>query len=491
VPLAALQPYRSAAQSSASAPASSSASASSHASATSDSSSTRQHVSTADAQAPVDDRPLSQRLTSLDSARTLLGKQIGAASASSSTSATSATGATGTTAVSSSSSTSSSSSSSQNRRSDDDSCDEARFDDSQGTSTHIHANDDHSGSEIRYLDLKRGRCIEARIHGKYYVSENEDHVVGLTPGSRVYLRERTPGENREITYTPAEAGGTGVTRTYRRNGADAPIDDAADRWIASILPNVLAELSVNVEPRVARWRAEGGVDGALRHIAALRSSSAKRAHYEAMLDDKRLTNADAERLVQQAGRDIPSSGDLRSVLSKAAPQIRSHAGRASGLEEAMGKVASSGDRTAVLELYGQTDDRELLLAVMRVAETVPSSGDKSGLLSSIAPRYFAKNDAALRETFFRTASTIPSSADLANVLDKVIPFAAKSSDVAMGVITTSSRIASSNDRSNVLVALAEAGALRSSVLRDAYLRAAQDIPSSSDMRRVLEALNRH
>jgi hypothetical protein len=72
----------------------------------------------------------------------------------------------------------------------------------------------------------------------------------------------------------------------------------------------------------------------------------------------------------------------------------------------------------------------------------------------------------------------------------VVKYAAKSADVALAVINTSAHIASSGDRSNVLVALADTGAIRTTTLHDAYLRAAQDIPSSSDMRRVLEALTR-
>ena len=416
------------------------------------------------------ERPLAQQGPSLELGRSAIRAQVGAS---------------GTSIVSSSSA--SSASISQNGRKDD-SCDEVRFG-SNGSSTHIHADEDRStGSEIRYLDISTNRCIEVRIDGKYKVDATESRVISVSPGSRVYLRERTGADDRSINYTSIE--GSNLAAQYSLNGVTKSIDDAANKWVASILPTVLAELSVNVEPRVARWRAEGGVDGTLRHIAAIHSSGAKRAHYEALLDDKHLTTAEVERIARQAGQDVPSSGDLRSVLSKAAPQIRTQPGRSAALEAAFGAVASSGDRAAVLELYGQTDDRDMLLSVMRVAESVPSSGDKTDVLSVLAPRYFAKDDAALRDAFFRVAATIPSSGDLAGVLDDVVKYAAKSSDVALGVITTSAHVASSGDRSDVLVSLANAGAIRSATLRDAYLRAARELPSSGDMRSALEALDR-
>jgi hypothetical protein len=50
-------------------------------------------------------------------------------------------------------------------------------------------------------------------------------------------------------------------------------------------------------------------------------------------------------------------------------------------------------------------------------------------------------------------------------------------------------VPSSGDRSNVLVSLAGSGAVRGVALRDAYLKVASEIPSSSDMRRALVALN--
>src|SRR5204862_5951972 len=131
-----------------------------------------------------------------------------------------------------------------------------------------------------------------------------------------------------------------------------------------------------------------------------------------------------------AGKDVPSSSDLRSVLSKAAEQSRTGGVAPSTLETAIGAVASSTDRTAVLESFGQTDDRDQLLAVMRVAATIPSSADKANLMSALAPKYLGRNDAALRDAWFKTVVTIPASSHLASVLDDVIPFAIKSTDVA-------------------------------------------------------------
>jgi hypothetical protein len=373
---------------------------------------------------------------------------------------------------------------------DDDSCDQLRFG-ASNASFHLHDNvDDHSARSLRMLNISRDRCVQAMIQGRFTTTPAEDRITSLSPRSTAIFRERVPGTDRAVTITPASTGSDAVRVQYRVNDADAPFDEAAQRWLAGILPQVLAEAAVNVEARVARWRAEGGTDAALQHIAQLKSSGAKRAHYDALLDQK-LPAAELERVVAQAGKDVASSSDLRAVLSKAAAQSRTGGVAPSALESAAGAVASSTDRTAVLEAFAQTDDRDQLLAVARVAATIPSSTDKTNLMSTLAPKYLGRNDAALRDAFFRTIVTIPSSTDLSNVLEIAIPFAAKSNDVALAIIAADTLVASSTDRSNVLIALAGSGAIRTPAARDAYLRAVQGIPSSTDMRNALEALTRH
>ncbi|MBW8768377.1 MAG: M56 family metallopeptidase, partial [Gemmatimonadetes bacterium] len=476
VPLAALQPIRQTPQSSAGATHSDSATASRSASQSRTQSTTTQgqNIRIGDSTwKAAADGPLGQGLRDLDSATTTLGRNVAVlgkkvGSADTIRSRVEANG--GVTETVSGG--------------DDDSCDQLRFGDSNA-SFHMHDNvDDHSARSLRMLSITRDHCVQAMIQGRFTTTPAEDRITSLASGSTAIFRERVPGADRAVTITPATAGSDAVRIQYRFNEANAPFDDAAQRWLAGILPQVLAEAGVNVEARIARWRAEGGMDAVLRHIAALRSSGAKRAHYDALLDQK-LPAAELERVVAQAGKDVPSSSDLRAVLSKAAAQSRTGGVAPSALEKAAGAVASSTDRTAVLEAFGQTDDRDQLLAVARAAATIASSTDKTNLMSTLAPKYLARNDAALRDAFFKTVVTIPSSTDLSNVLEIAIPFAAKSNDVALAILAADTLVASSTDRSNVLIALAGSGAVRTPAVRDAYLRAVQGIPSSTDMRNAL------
>jgi len=486
VPLAALQPYRpasTAVQTASSAPTPVSTSSS-----VSRSSNGEQPVAASDA-------PVASRLDSAEGTR-----QPAATPRGSSDSSYARVVGPGGVSTSSNSATSNSDGSSSNSASNsssaehDDSCDDYRSGNTKRSQFHMHADDDAAGNSIRYLDFDGTRCRQATINGRITTSDNEDHIIMIQPRSaRAYFRERTANIDRELTFSHHGVPPIPITGNppspiiYRVNGAERPYDDEGRRWFAAFLPRVLAEAAINVPPRVRYWRSQGGTDGTLSRIAELRSSGAKRAHYGALLDYP-LSASELESMVAQAGRDVPSSGDLRAVLSKASAQTRQRQISASVLDSAIGAVASSGDRTAVLLAFGNSDNRDQLLTVMRVAETIPSSGDKSRLLVELAPRYLGRNDEALHRAFFATAATIPSSGDLAGVLTAAVPFAAKSNPIALATIETANGIASSGDRARVLVALASAGAVRTPAVREAYLRVTRAIPSSTDARRALEAI---
>jgi beta-lactamase regulating signal transducer with metallopeptidase domain len=356
----------------------------------------------------------------------------------------------------------------------------------------IHSNsDDHGFDTFRYLSLEEdGVCREATLVGKVTFTDAEDDIASMPVTAHAVFRERKGATDRELVVRPSGDGT--LSRIYRLNGAAAPYDDDARRWFAGYLPRVIREGGINVRPRVARWRAEGGVDRVLSMIATIHSSGAKRAHYDALLDQGKLSTDDRDHIVRQAGRDLNgSSGDLRAVLQKAAPGVRGGPRTVSALEAAVMAVPSSGDRTAVLQTYGQTNDRDVLLSVMKMAETIPSSGDKANLLVVLAPHYFQSKDPELRVAFFRTLATVPSSGDMRNVLSgSVMGFAAGSEDVTRAVIRASLDMPSSGDRAAVLLNLVNVGAVRTTALRDALLKATQGL-SSGDARTVLEAIARH
>ena len=352
-----------------------------------------------------------------------------------------------------------------------------------------HSDSDDGASVFDYTKSSDDRCESATVVGVLTYTNAEDDITNMPFGSYAIFRERTGSSDRALSVAPGSDGQ--IVRSYQLNRQNVPYDADAQRWFAGFLPRVLMESGMNVKPRVARWRVQGGVDNVLSHVETISSSGSKRAHLEALLDGGKLSDDDLERILRKTAESLHgSSGDLRAVLTRVAPSGHLSRRSISALETALLAMPSSGDKTAVAQIYGQTGDRDMLLAMMRVAQTIPSSGDRSNLLRILAPRYLADSDRELQAAYFTVARQIPSSGDMRNVLQMAIPYAGRSAEIARQVIETSRAIASSGDRSAVLITLVSSGALQTKALKDAFFDAASEIPSEGDRSRVLRAAAR-
>jgi hypothetical protein len=199
-------------------------------------------------------------------------------------------------------------------------CDAVSFGSVPQTHTAIHSDVGEKSSIFQYLQIDRDRCTQVVIVGKVTYTDAEDDIASMSETAHAYFRERTPTIDRGLVVRRTD-GGT-IDHVYRINGAPAPYDDVARRWLGVLLPAILREAAINVGPRVAHWRAEGGVDRVLEMIGTMKSPSAMKSHYDVLIDSGRLSRDEADRVMRHASRDLRGSSDLRSVLSKLAPFAR-------------------------------------------------------------------------------------------------------------------------------------------------------------------------
>lgn len=395
-----------------------------------------------------------------------------------------------------------------------------------GTSSHINATTDDNGDRYDFLVSEPGRCTEAALIGKAVFSPDEKRIEQLSPGSFARFREQTTTADRAVSIVPLGDGSLSYTATV--NGSPVAYDQNMAQWLSGVIPRVLRELGINVPERVARLRAQGGVPAVLRGISEIHSGWAKRVHYEELIKHgPKLSEADAELVAEQVGRDLTSSGDLSAVLkllpisAVQSPRVRT------AVSNSLNQIQSSGDKASTLEFLAPNADPDMLLVLAKAAETLSSSGDKANFLLATAAEYLTPRNSELRIAFFRTAATLPSSGDLANVLIASIPYAHAYPEIVydvvdgsrnlgssgdaqnvllalisqralnpqmtratMGAIQRTLTMGSSGDRANVLIAIADAKLLTNSDLRDAFGKAAMALPAEGDRSNVLAAAAR-
>ena len=355
-----------------------------------------------------------------------------------------------------------------------------------GTSTSIHSSNDDDDTSFQYISSSAGRCLQVALWGKVEFSEDEREVRSVSRDGRLYVRERRPNADHELTVTPGD--GDGPRYAYSVDGERASFDDEGRSWLAELLPVVLRESGLNARQRVARIRRDGGVAAVLADISRTQSTSAKRAAYDALLHDGTLSSDDEARVARQAGSDLASSdGELRAVLEEMGKRGHLAAPMAEAFGAAVEHMSSDGEKRALLQQYALKGDRDMLLVSMRQAQSISSDGEKAEFLRATVAKYLAPNDEQLRNAFFSVVQTISSDGEKHEVLNATIPYA-QNPAVLFAVLETARQISSDGEKSELLVSILRKRAVTTPQLREAFMKTTRTLSSDAEYRRVMEAM---
>jgi hypothetical protein len=325
------------------------------------------------------------------------------------------------------------------------------------------------------------------VWGHVEFTPDERAVTRVSRDGRLYVRERRSDVDRELTVTGGEGNGDEPRYAYSVDGERASFDEDGRPWLEALLPEVLRESGLNARQRVARIRGEGGLDAVLADIKRTQSTSAKRAAYDALLREGKLSDEDASRIARQAGSDLASSdGELRAVLDEVGKRGHLAPSMAEAIGAAVEKMSSDGEKREVLQQYAQRGDRDMLLVVMRRAASISSDGEKSELLRSSVARYLANDDEALRNAFFSVAQSISSDGEKREVLTSTLPFARPA--VLSSVLEQARQISSDGEKSELLVTIVKRRCVTTPQLREQLMRVTRTLSSDGEYRRVMEAL---
>ncbi len=373
--------------------------------------------------------------------------------------------------------------------------------------THIGVNDDDAGSTvIEYMTSTSVHCTQAFILGRPTFAD--DRLIALAPGSVAEFRELTPGNTRVVHVERKSDGGLEYIAT--RNGLRSEYDDTMRAWMGRVVPLVLSEAGVEAPQRVARYRAKGGVALVLDRIERLKSTSSRRAHYEALLDGAPLTDREYQKIADHAARTLSGSpADLNMVLTRVASaptKVRGKGPNAlkqletgvqkmmiaqgamgEALERALGKNTTSTDSANTIRRYGRTEDPEVILMALKGAKEISSSADKRSILEALVARTLGRGNSRYREAYFEVASTIDSDTDLRAVLIAALGLARNDAAITFSVFDQIKRMTSDTDKRVVLITAVEKDLLTTSAIRTAFMKTARTIQSSTDFTAVIQA----
>ena len=348
-----------------------------------------------------------------------------------------------------------------------------------------------SGFEV---SLQRGDyCLYADVEGNVDISDDDRRVLAVPAGGRFVLRRTTREGETALRINTLEDGR--YTRSFTVNGVTVDDDGNAERkWLARVLPEVMREGGIDPPERIARMLAQHGLIGTLAGISEIKSATAKRDHYIALIKASKWTDAEHGRIRAAAARNLDGA-DLNAVIGamrptrKDAPASKTPINSdAELMDKVMGGFTSSYDLRMAMVSQLPHADRATLLSFGKHARRMTSSFEISEFLLASKKEYLDKDDPDLAAEWFKTVPTMSSSYERSKVLAAAIPYLKGSEDRTLMWLRATSTMSSGFDKANVLAALAKAKLVNTPALRTALLEEVSTLSAGSDRRIVLEAL---
>ena len=391
--------------------------------------------------------------------------------------------------------------------------------------THISISENNERRALLIADAER--CLEVRSVGAVEFTDDDADVRRLAFGGTLSVEETRGGVTRRVEFVERDG------RIARRYLQDGQVRDEADgaAWIRGILPQVARESHIGAEARAARVLRQRGVPGVLDEVRQIASGSVKRIYLAEILERGRPTDDDLRAVVRAAERHLSSDSDKGQVLRAVAERRGVDAGTLSAVVEAARSISSDSEKARVLAsaLSAPAANADTRTTAAAVTRTISSDRAKGELLAALAPGATASDvmraewlrgartissdserrrvlmaalesptqgDALLtapgaRDALFDVVDGIASDRERGTVLRAIVRRDRLSQPALLAALRSAGRISSDREKAEVLLAAAaRRDALADDEVRRTFLRTTREIASSSEYRRVMDAVVR-
>ena len=347
------------------------------------------------------------------------------------------------------------------------------------------------GGTWSIVRTENGKTLKLQGKGRVEFTEDDSDIKSLESGGRFYF-ETANGWFSWFTASRFEATAAkdgSIARTYTIDGKT--VSDAEGRkWLAATLPDLVRELAIGADTRVARILAASGPDGVLAEIGRIKSGWARQVYFVQLFEQANLDPATLARSLKQAGQQVDSDFSRGAVLKKAAQRFALDETSAAAYADMSRTIESDFEARHALAAALTRPGVSPTVATRLVKAAIPqgtagieSDFELAGLLQQIPPAVAT----ATGQVYLDAVASISSDFERKRVLSAMARRPGLDAS-AVGVIATlTTSMGSDFERAEVLLALAQSQRLDGAA-RDAVLKAAERISSDFERGRVLSAL---
>ncbi len=296
---------------------------------------------------------------------------------------------------------------------------------------------------------ENGAQLKMRVVGKITFNDAETDIETLS--GRATIIEKKDGVTRRLDVK--SDGSKALVRSYTVNSKTEPFEADAKAWLAKTIPSLMRETSINVEARVNRIIAAGGMSAVFDEIDKIHSSHARGRYIEAVL------------------KKGPVDDKFTPRLFAAIKAIESDHSRKNVLMAVIGKQTLSNAQQ--VNILGAVDEMD-------------SDFEQRTVLSALAPILAA--DASVMQAWRTTVSRMDSDFEIRQVIDALAKRPTLSSAQLDVAIDATNAIDSDFERASALKSLLRHLEKGSPQQVEAFLKSARAIDSAFELKGVVTAL---
>ena len=354
-----------------------------------------------------------------------------------------------------------------------------RYDGEGRRSTRINSDEDRTSIRWETDDC----TVEVEIIGDVEFSSDDTQVTRLGRDARFEIEERLRGVRHRIRMEADRDGA--IERSYWVDGRSTPWDTSADAWLASILPELFRQTTINAEARVRRMLREGGPDRVFAETDRIHSDHVKGYYLELLMAEADLTEAEYVRVVEAATEIESDHGATELILA-----VIAEAGMRDAFQEpiltGVDGIDSDHQKTRVLEVLLRSDlSTEQFDAVLRAAMHIDSDHNLSVVLQAVARE--GTLSIAGRASYLAAVRSIDSDHNRGEVINAFLDVGTLSDQELGAVIEMTEGMESDHQRGQVLQRIAGEYSLSGAQL-DAYLNSARRIESDHQIGMTADAV---
>jgi hypothetical protein len=240
----------------------------------------------------------------------------------------------------------------------------------------------HSGTS-RIHHRSGSNATEITYRGRIEFTEDERDIRSISPGGFFKFSKTTFGNTRTIHIESSSDGS--LSRAYYVGRKEESYEPEGRKWLADVLPEIIATSGIGAEDRVKRIYAKEGINGVMKAVARLESDYTKAIYYGYLLEQPNLKDSELRHLLGQIRTTVSSDYEKAKLLRRVNHTYLQNEALSQEYLATVGSISSDYEKSQVLKhiLRNTRLTEANTELVMQTVSNISSDYEKSQVIKTL------------------------------------------------------------------------------------------------------------